>query len=539
MTLTIHKLTTRCRSPKSVAQPGALVDDVTRGMLASTLGAQLGPSLDRFAPVTRLKELRVRLKIPARNLNAATLANAWARAFTQALHQALAYPPGDSAMPWRRYESDAAYKAAMLHHIATHGLAGCWEFPELELWRGASPAETALGVLLDDPTLIAQITAQLHDRGWLEPLLAFWDELSLERLMRTIADGALKSPALSLENLIELGQAAAAAGGLRREWAFAGRRQAIRLWVRLNPRLPLRGVWHGLRLLERFLEVPAPLMLRDPALLVDAIPFPSWCEAIVRAGGNPNTTANLSVNGGLSANQSPRAASNPASSGAGAASSTLRSVLDGLRPLVPSAVKFISTGREAVNLTWVTSDCAGVLLMLSIVRRLDLWRLIRKPEFARFGGPRALSFFLAGIGMTLLKGWDFADSIEPAVALFAGIFSEPDLVGMRQFFSEANVSAVAEFVQAESWEGALDRAATELSQSFATRVRGFRHASREAVVKQFIRVRGRVLVEKTRLLVVLEPTPWAVALHLSSMDETLERVDWLGERRAEFVLEGL
>ncbi len=539
MTLTIHKLTTRCRSPKSVTRPGALVDDVTRGMLASTLGAQLGPSLDRFAPVTRLKELRVRLKIPAGNLNAATLANAWARGFTQALHQALAHPPGGIAMPWRRYESDAAYKAAMLHHIATKGLNVCWEFPELEAWRGSSPTEAALGLLLKDPKLTAEITAQLHDRGWLEPLLALWDELSLERMIRTVADDALKSPGLSVEALIELGQAAAAAGGLRREWAFAGRRQAIRLWMRLYPRLPLRGVWHGLRLLQRFLEVPALLMIRDPALLMDAIPFPPWCEAIVRAGGIPSATANLSVNGSVSATERLSAVSNPASSRAGAASSTLLSVLDGLRPLVPSSVKSISAGREDVTLTWVNSDCAGILLLLSIVRRLDLWRLIRNPVFARCGGPRALSFFLAGIGMTLLKRWSFSDSIEPAVALFAGIFSEPDLAGMRLFFSEANVSAVADFVQAETWEEALDRAATELSQAFAARVRGFRHASREAVVKQFIRIRGRVLVEKTRLLVVLEPSPFAVALHLSSMDEALERVEWLGDRRVEFVLEGL
>lgn len=518
MTLTIHKLSTRCRSPRGVERPDALVEDVARGLLGSELGAHLGPSLDRLPAVTRLKQLHVRLKIPSRNLNTMNLASAWARAFTLALHKALAYPPGDGVISSRRYESNAAYKAAMLQHIATKGLAASWEFPELEAWSGSSPAQAALGELLKDTKLIAELAAQLDRQGWLEPLLALWDELSLERVMRAVAGD--DSPAgFSLDDLVELGLAAAAAGGLRLEWAFAGRRQAIRLWVRLYPRFPLRGVWHGLRLLQRFLEVPALLMLRDPTLLADAIPFPPWCEAIVRAG----------------------AITNPAGSPSGARSAPtgLAGILESLRSLVPSAASPLSAGRSVASVKWIVSDYAGVMLMLSVVQRLDLSRVARTPAFAGFGGPRALSFLLAGIGMTLFKRWNLTDPVDPVVALFAGIVSEPDVARMRQFFSEADASAVAEFVQAETWTEALDRAATELARCFASRVRGFRQASREAVVKQFLRVRGRVLVEDTRVLVVLEPTPWAVALHLSGMDDPLEEVEWLEPRRVEFVLEGL
>jgi predicted enzyme related to lactoylglutathione lyase len=39
--------------------------------------------------------------------------------------------------------------------------------------------------------------------------------------------------------------------------------------------------------------------------------------------------------------------------------------------------------------------------------------------------------------------------------------------------------------------------------------------------------------------VVLDANPWAVALHVSGVDEALECVEWLGGRRVEFVLEGL
>jgi hypothetical protein len=328
------------------------------------------------------------------------------------------------------------------------------------------------------------------------------------------------APGLSLEDLIELARLAAASGALRPQLALAGRRQAISLWVQLRQRWPVREMWHGMRLLLKFLEMPAILLLRDPALLADAIPFPAWCERIVVGGERPVDFLNRE--GPYSERES-----------------GLLSVLDTIRPLVPTAANPIPSGRTGATITWMTSDCAGILLMLSVVRRLDLTRLIRKPEFARLGGVRALSFLLAGIGMTLLKRWTPAEPVEPAVAIFAGMLPEPDLSGLRQFFSSTEVSVIADFVRGETWAEALDHAAVELVRGFASRVRGFRKASHQAIVRQFIRLRGRILVEDARLLVVLEPSPFSVALHLSSMDDPLDGVEWLNQRRVDFVLEGL
>ncbi len=190
----------------------------------------------------------------------------------------------------------------------------------------------------------------------------------------------------------------------------------------------LREIWHAIRLLLKFLEMPAILLLRDTALLADVIPFPVWCERIVLSGDARSTFR------------------------------TVKHIIPGgslvcLPPWIACAPWFqrppvrLPRGRTGAAMTWIASDCAGILLMLCVVRRLDVTRLIRKPEFARLGGARALSFLLAGIGMTLLKRWTPVDPVEPAVAIFSGMFPEPDLAGLRQFFSSTEVSVIADFVQ--------------------------------------------------------------------------------------------
>lgn len=519
MSLTIRKLNTRCRSPKSVEHPAGLVQDVGRGFLASELGAQLGPSLDRLPAVVRLKRLHVGLRIPARNLDAARLASAWARAFTIAIHRALAYPPGDGVVSSRRYETPAAYQAAMLDYVATQGLAPSWEFPEIRSLRSPSHAEASLEILLGEPAKAGEILAELERRNRLDFLLTFWDETSLERIMQALARSDGSAAGLDLNGLIELGRAAASAGALQPQWPLASRRQAIRLWVRARRRWPLRAAWHGLRLLVRMLEIPALLVLRSRQLLEDPIPFPSWCGDLV---------ATLADAPALVTGREPAPVRE-----------RLAALLETLRPLVPTAAVAPPANWSAVQPAWIHSECAGVLLMLSVVRRLDLASFARKPEFLRFGGMRAFSFLLAGIGMSLLKRWNPSDAIEPAVAVFAGMMLDPDLAGMRQFFSATDVSVLSAFAPGATWPEALDRAATQFTRAFAACVRGFRKASRESAVKQFIRVPGRILVEEARIMVVLEPTPFAVALHLSGVDDTIAGIEWLGGRRVEFVLEGL
>jgi hypothetical protein len=518
VTLTIQKMSTRCRASRTALGSKDVLEEVARARLPYELGTQLGPSLDRLPAVIRMQRLNVSLQLSALELRQGKLAAAWARALGLSLHQALARPAGDGTTASRRYESVAAYKAAMIRHIVTHGTAKCWGFPELGAHGQAGTSAMALGVLLEDRDLGGAVIAALAEQGWLDSLLISWDELALVRLMEMMGGPHDKRDILTRAEMLEVADAARAAEGLQGRWPLASRRQAVRLWNRMRQRLPIRTVWEALRLLVMLLERPELLTGSVRAGGSDSAWLPSWCEstlAQIRAAHLPRPGDAVSAN----------------------FQSKLHEALEALRHHVPSASPV--DRKVSQPETWISSDHAGVLLMLSVVRRLDWWRLARNPELVRFGGPRALSFLLAGVGMSLLGGWRSGAPIDPAVALFAGMFGDPDLAGMRQFFTAAPVSSVAELSKCTGWPEALDDIAAGLVHEFARRVRGFQQAPRASVVKQFVKIPGRVRVNDVGLLVLLEPTPWTVALRLSSMDAPLERVEWLGDRRVEFALQGL
>jgi hypothetical protein len=227
MTLTIHKLSTRCRLPKGAERAGSLVEEVTRGPLESELNSQLGPSLDRLPAVVRMKELQVKVRVPARELSGRKLAAAWAREFSLALHKALVRPE-NSGSDTRRHASLAQYNASLIQHLLLEGSSPTWEFPELETRAGKGAAESSFEFFAQQPTAIDETLAELSRRGWLEPLLGLWDELRMEQIMQLVAAESGAGRGMNLRLLSELGRLAAAAGGLHAPWSVASRRQALR-----------------------------------------------------------------------------------------------------------------------------------------------------------------------------------------------------------------------------------------------------------------------------------------------------------------------
>jgi hypothetical protein len=137
-------------------------------------------------------------------------------------------------------------------------------------------------------------------------------------------------------------------------------------------------------------------------------------------------------------------------------------------------------------------------------------------------------FTLAGLALSALGRFDpEVKELDPAVALFAGFTGDPDMERMRTAFRESG--------RAEE----LDRMAAAAVLEFGSRIRGFRKAPRQAVVRQFLARPGRIRVDEERVFVILAPNPFHIALHISGMDGPVERVPWLAGRRVDFHLEGL
>jgi hypothetical protein len=526
MSLTVRNLRTVCRVRLGREGGAALVDNAARALFARELSERLGPSLDRQAAVVRIRRVRVKLHVSSRGLTPQALAAAWARAFARALFAALAYPDGDGAVSLRRHNSYAAYAAAMLEHLAANGAAPTWQFPEIARWAGAPTGAAIAGALLDggEPAP-AEILVELARRGSLAAVLAHLDDLALEQIVRQISEawvsGAALGGAFGLNDLVLIGNAAAAADAVRpnRALPFGGRRHALLLWAQSPAsRYAPRVVLQALQLLRLLLEQPALMALLFSRHAASNAPALS-----------PHSAAVLTP---LFDRLCSAAASGPSQQ----AQAALDAVLEILRPALPSAASPAAAPMPAVP--WLDLDNAGMLLMLRIADRLDWWRLTHTPEFLRFGGPRALQFFLAGVGMRLLGRWTPDARLDPAAALFAGMPGDPDYAGLKSFFAHADVRSVSSIATGGDWDQALDRAAEVLAHQFACLVRGFRQASRQAIVKQFVRMPGRVLLEDRRLLAVLGPSPLVVALRIAGMDAALE-VPWLFGKRVEFVLEGL
>jgi hypothetical protein len=89
------------------------------------------------------------------------------------------------------------------------------------------------------------------------------------------------------------------------------------------------------------------------------------------------------------------------------------------------------------------------------------------------------------------------------------------------------------------WTKTFEYLGNNILREFATRVRGFRKATPAFVVNTFLKQAGRICIDDKRIFVLLQANPFHVALHLSSVDEPVDSVGWLDNRRLEFQLEGL
>jgi hypothetical protein len=216
-----------------------------------------------------------------------------------------------------------------------------------------------------------------------------------------------------------------------------------------------------------------------------------------------------------------------------------------------SATKFANRQSHARNIKWVSTDCAGLFLLIKVIERLGWAERLGRLSFDSASGPRLLTYVLAGIGLaTLGRFEEVLAYLDPGLALFSGWIEASDLGGLHRFFAlepartrrdilvELLGNAVTEDAST-NWQACFDLLANYLAQEFARRIRGFGRSSRSFIVKNFIALPGRIRIEETRLLVVFSSSPLNAVVHMSRLDDPVEEVAWLGRRGIEFEPYGL
>lgn len=543
MTLTVRRLATECRVPRTLDRVAAMADRVARDRLPGELGARLGPSLDPIEGIVRVRRLPLRVALPAAGLDEATLVAAWAKTFVRRLFQALACPSGVGPFQIARYASRADELAALVRDALAGIAAQAWQYVSFrssgviedprrvfDLCESASALRELLDALARCSRSSAQ-TASMHssvdssidDRAevsegalsssatlcgaWVEhdsvldALLLHLDDLALERLFIRLSQIGPATGELTIDDVLEaMAVAMRIAGGgtnALRRWERSGdtrdtcvRRLALRAWVVAqrtddaiaSTRTP-RTFFYGL--------LAAVQLVESPSLVTRAR------ESIEQITGRRVPAA---VEGFFA---------------------TLRR--DGVIPpsLREAIVRFaeshvapeiVAAAKEDEEATWITSDVAAIFLLAPLVVRLGWMRLRREM------GSREFSTLLLEVAERI-AGHEDRDNVDPAVRLFAGV-------------------EIADAFPTDASELAEEMVA-EILTEFRLCIRGFRNASRDAIARQFLRKPGRIRVDERRITVVLDRSPYHIALHIAGLDEPVAELEWIGGRSLELVLEGL
>jgi hypothetical protein len=533
MSLTIDHFVTRCRVPRGQEACGGLINQVARDLFPRECSRQLASRWPRNAGVYRLRRLLVRLTVSLEDLKESRLPALWTAAFMQSLTDALARPSAPGSREVVRAGSRAALLAMAITSLLAGEAAGSWELQEFHKFFDLGAAEAILGILGEEPDEMVPALLILTEQKGLDRLLAIFDDAGLDRLLAIFSSGIAARP--SLRALQRIGRRILSQGLPRGGLGLADRRRALRLFLaQAGEPGPVpeglgspQSIFYALMCLEALLELPLP----------DA---PGLWAAELAAAASPARPYPPEVLD-LLQEVYQHAAHRPDSL------LPLAQVLGELKPLVAPG----EGSRQASEVRWLSSDCAGLMLLVGLLDRL------RWPEAFLRGlgpqhGPRAVTYLLAGLGLALLgETAGSPDRLDPGLALFAGWLGEPDLRGFRSFLASTPIRERHELLldlgatkagaemYAQSWTATCDCLAELLVREFARRLRGFQKSSRAFLVRNFLARPGRIRVEDARLSVFLPASPFQVVLHLSGMAETVEGVGWLGGRGVEFPGAGL
>jgi hypothetical protein len=517
MALRICKLETACHVPNRYRNEAAVVDHFARGRFAADLASHLGPSLARQPAIVRIKQLRIRVILPASQLNEASLSRAWTQAFGRALFTALAYPTGTGPVEVFRADSVETFIAGAIRDLLDGRAIGSWQYAEFdELFRSGVNA-AAIALLTNWPELTLAILFELECLGALEKMLPRFDDLALERLFVTLASVAdNEPPPLTIPDLIVVAK-------LVLRWpphrlsALRARGFALQLHVRARMAgEPVRSP-HAL---FHLLTALAILLSDDLSLVASAIRG--------EAGGRELPRATIDLLQSVArevhfAQQSLQL-------------SELGQLLSDLR----SALKIPAPAPASAAARWLSSDWCGLFFLTKTLVRLGwitAWRQL--PDFEAGG----ISPLLAGIALTITGQFEVPlNALDPGVALFSGYFADPELRHLNKVFQDYPLELRRKVMHAafgseescETWARAFERLANRLLLAFGSDIRGFQKSSPRAITRTFLQRPGRIHIQKGCITIQPQPSAFHVALHIAGMDAAVDSVSWLGGRRLEF-----
>ena len=534
MPLTIHKLTTRCRAPRRYESVARSADRAARTRLAAELSRTVTSRPSARPRVLRIRRLHVKLAINPRMMDEDLLAPAWAAEIQKQLARAIdlaAHGSSDVVIA----DNPAEFRATFIRDLLTGRAGGRWEYAEFEDLASLPAIEAALSLLLRFPDDLVP-TLKILDRSDAFPrLLRRLDDASLDRLFvavagttppETIAPGSLNLP--ELLRIAELALQSPKIPGI----PIDSRAAALAIYIRHGDgRLP-RGIFHGLLILCCLLECPDLLDRDSPE-------SPASPEFFQHRTGRwlPTAVTTTLVELRRNLKRDRTAASEHLVA-------QLLHLLEKLRPLLPTAAPAGTKSQRP----WRHLDSAGLLLLTNTIHRLGWDRLRDDPILSPWGGPRLFQILLIGIGSASL-GKPTADfhSVDPAASFFAGLTEDLDLPGIRHMLSHIGIIGRGLLLNrlgvpgdaAQDWNATFKALAEILVLNFAAQIPGFRQAGPGAVARQFFVNSGRVQITDTLVTVLLDSSPFHVALRIAALDSPIARVPWMNGRRMEFRLLGL
>jgi hypothetical protein len=502
MSLTLDKVAARCRAAPAGREAAYDAEHWIRTSLEGALREHLGPSLDRLSGAHIIRRLDVRVRFTKGQWSESRLLNELCRAFADALFRALANPAGGTNANRVHFADALEWKAQMLRWLNSNTPSEPWRFDLPPEVANLDLRVSTLLLLLEEPGEVASLLRRLQTMGTLAQLAERWDEEELERIFRAVAEHTRLPSDVDAGGdaailLLTLALALPPPAGK----AFASRHHALLVYAASGESaLPPRDIFH--------LFTAARWLLEDPR----AARLPrGWNES---AAGLPAPVL--------------------------AWHSALRSLpAERWQPLVAKLAQHLpaSVPMPEEESAQLTSRHAGVFLLCRPVLDLRWHEALREMDDRIFQTLLGLVFERALDPVHLDRLM-----LDPSASLAAGLGAAPSMHDLRSLLAHVDIERVAALWQvseAVDLQSVIELAANKLLLALGARLRGFRHATAEAIARSFVRVPGRMEITDQRIRVILDAMPFSIALRLSGCDGVQPRLPWLPGIEVDVLLEGL